>query len=122
GGVVVDEVDAGGCVARSRRHAGDRLLALGSQPGSDGRPGDVSDRHRDGWRSAREDGPRHLRFRRLVRLCPLRGRDRPLLGAITAAQYLSAVLPPPPERAKTELAPGGRGRGWVGPGPHFARS
>ena len=65
----------------SRRHAGHRLLAVGSQPRPHRGAGHVSDRDGDAWRAARESGSRRLRFRLLVRLRHLRRRHRHLLGA-----------------------------------------
>ena len=67
--------------SRPRRHAGHRLLAVGSQPRRHRGAGHVSDRDGDAWRAARASGPRRLRLWLLVRLCDLRGRHRPLLGA-----------------------------------------
>ena len=66
---------------RPRRHAGHRLLAVGSQPRPHRGAGHVSDRDGDAWRAARASGPRRLRFWLLVRLRDLRGRHRHLLGA-----------------------------------------
>ena len=66
---------------RPRRHAGHRLLAVGSQPRPHRGAGHVSDRDGDAWRAARAGGPRRLRLWLLVRLRDLRGRHRHLLGA-----------------------------------------
>ena len=66
---------------RPRRHAGHRLLAVGSQPRPRRGAGHLSDRDGDARRAARARGPRRLRLRLLVRLRDLRGRHRHLLGA-----------------------------------------
>ena len=79
------DAHSAGCHPRSQRHAGDRLFALGPQPGHRGRPGDLSDRQRHAGRAEGEGGPRVLRFRLFVRLHHLRGGHRYLLGALAHA-------------------------------------
>ena len=107
GRALLDADDAARRHPRPQRHAGHRLLALGSQPRHHRGPGHVP--HRDGHarRAAREGRARVLGLRLLVRLHHLRGGHRHLLGAITRTlEYLSGVLPRlPAGRAARSSAP-----------------
>ena len=68
GGLLVDAADSAGRNPRLERHAGDRLFALGPQPGHSGGPGHLPDCQRHA-RSAESEGCARLqRFRLLVRL------------------------------------------------------
>ncbi len=99
---------------RPLRHPGDRLLALGPQPRHHRGPGHLPDRHRAPRRAAREGDPRLLRLRLLLRLRHLRGRHRPLLGALAASSSTSSKIQPRlPEGVRTELGPDATSVGWV---------
>ena len=99
---------------RPQRHAGDRLLALGPQPGHRRGPGHLPDRHRAARRAEREGGARLLRLRLLVtstsssRTAPTStGRAR---GRSSTCRRSSRAC----RRAcTTELGPDATGVGWV---------
>ena len=81
-GRVEHSPNSAGCAAGPQRHTGDSVFALGSQPGPHRRPGDLSDRHGHARGAEGQGSARCFRFRLLLRLRDLRGRDRPVLGAV----------------------------------------
>ena len=85
GGLVVDEAHPAGRHSRPERYPGDRLLALGPQPGHHGGPGHLPDRERHAGRAEGERRARLFRFRVLVRLHHFRRGHRHLLGALADA-------------------------------------
>ena len=106
--------------ARSLRHPGHHLLALGPLAGHPRGPGHLPDRHRAPRRAARARGARFLRLRLLLRLRRLPGRHRHLLGALAGARSTCRRssracptacrrnwAPTPPASAGSSSTPGG---------------
>ena len=89
--------------SRSLRRAGHRLHRI-SRPGAAGGRGSghLSAHHGDAERAEIEGGARLLVLRRLVRLRDLRGRHRPLLGALARAGISQFGRPPAAGRRGAE--------------------
>ena len=89
--------------SRSLRRAGDRLHGI-SRPGAAGGRGSghLSADHGDAERAEIEGGARLLVLRRLLRLRHLRGRHRPLLGALARARISQFGRPPAARRRDAE--------------------
>ena len=88
--------------ARPVRRAGDHPHHLSGPGAADRRePGHLSADHDDAVGAGREDGARLFVLRRLVRLRAVRGRHRPVLGALARAR-----VPEP-----GAVAPAGAGQG-----------
>jgi hypothetical protein len=85
-GLVVAPARPARRAAGSRRHPGDRLLDMGSQPGPGRGPGHLSDRDGAARRAQGESRARRLRFRRLVRLRRLR-RTAPISTGPARARW-----------------------------------
>ncbi len=75
------------CDPRPLGRSGDRLHRI-SGPGAAGRggPGHLSSDHGNADRAQVAGGARVFLLRRFLRLCDLRGRHRPLLGALARAR------------------------------------
>ena len=88
-GRLVDAQHAARRDSGPQRHAGDRLFALGPQPGHHGRPGHVPDRDRHAGRAEGEGRARLFGLRLFVRLHHFRRRHGYLLGALAHARSIS---------------------------------
>ena len=80
-GRLVDQPHRARRAAGPLRHAGHRVLALGSQPRHHRRPGDLPRHHRDAGGAKGQGNPGVLGLRLLLRVRDLRGGHGPLLGA-----------------------------------------
>ncbi len=94
-------------------HAGHHLLSLGPVAGHHRGPGDVPDHQRAPRRAEGEGRPGLLGLRVLVRLRDLRGRDRPLLGAV-ARHRIPFEDPASAARRRPDGTRAGRHRRRVG--------
>ncbi len=99
---------AAGRPARPVRRAGDHPHALRrAESARGGGPGHLSPHHHHDVGARRQGRARLLVLRRFLRLCPVRGRHRPVLGALAGA----GVPEPGAGPAAGERAPGtGAGR------------
>ena len=113
-GIVGDVANPAGCDSRPFRRAGDHPHDAARPGAADRRePGDVSARHDDAVGAGRQGGARILHVRRFVRLHPVRGRHRSILGALARAG-----IPEPGAVATAGCEPGPRSapmrRAWAG--------
>ena len=101
--------------ARSVRRAGHHPHDLSRAGAADRRgPGHLSADHDDAVGAGREDGARLFVLRRLVRLRPVRGRHRSVLGALARARVPEpGAVAAAAAGARPRSGPDATGVGWV---------